>query len=99
MTDIAGVVGFQEGLHESTVVDFLSVANFSSSGVSGDLNVANEFVMLLDAANQVSIHDLYMVGVKENFEAGRRDGFHDLDTGIDVVALVSGVPLHLLGDA
>ena len=68
--NVAGVVDFEESLHEAAVVDFLVIAYFTTAGVSGDLDVANEFVMLLDPADEITVHDLDVVGIEEDFEAG-----------------------------
>ena len=68
--DVAGVVDFEESLHEAAVVDFLVIANLATSRVSGDLDVANEFVMLLDSADEITVHDLDVVGIEEDFEVG-----------------------------
>lgn len=68
VSDVAVVVDFKEGFHEAPVIDFLGVANLAPTGVAGDLDMADEFVMLLDPGDEIAVHDLNMVGIEEDLE-------------------------------
>ena len=50
--------------------------------------------VLADPADDVAVHDLDVVDVEEQLQAGRADPLDDVDAVVGVVALVAGMPLH-----
>ena len=76
------------------IVDLLLVVEFAPAGVSGGVDVADVVVMLADPADDVAVHDLHVIDVEQQFQAGRADALDDVDAIVGVVSLVAGVPLH-----
>lgn len=75
-------------------MNFLGVIGFRPARIPGDMDMADQARMRLDPADQVAVHDLNMVAIKEQFHGWRPDAIHNLGAIVDMVALVAGVPLH-----
>jgi hypothetical protein len=64
VTDVALVVDLKEGFHNSSIINLLVFADLPTSGITGDLDVTDELVVLLNSADEISIHDLHVISVK-----------------------------------
>ena len=84
----AGVPRGGDGAHQGRVVDFLGVIGVKAPRIAGDMVVPEVCVVLLHRANQVTFHDLHVVGIVEQLDAGRLDRCHTGHPKGCVVALV-----------
>ena len=92
--DVTVETGFENGVHDGGIVDFLLVVQFRSPGVSCYVIMANEVLVLPDPTYDVAVHDLHVIDVEKEFEAGRSDLLDHLDAVVDVVAKVTRMALH-----
>ena len=95
--DVAFVAGFDDLAEDGGVVDFLGVIEFGAAGVAGGVVVADELVVLADAADDVAVHDGDVVDVEEEFEVGRADAADEVEAEVGVVAEVAGMAFHRVG--
>ena len=95
LTDVAQVPGACDLFHNWLVVDFLLVADFTTARVAGGVVVADVVLVLSNARDDIAVHNLHVVDVKQQFHPGRADLLDDFHTVVDVVALVAGMALHL----
>jgi hypothetical protein len=54
--------------HHRRVVDFLGVVQLAAAGVAGRVHVADDVAILLDASQQVAVHDLHVIDVEEQLQ-------------------------------
>ncbi|MFM1944474.1 MAG: hypothetical protein RI897_3456 [Verrucomicrobiota bacterium] len=92
--DVAGVAGIEKGLEDTGVVDFLGVIEFGAAGVAGSMHVSDDIVILADSADHITVHDLDVVDVEEEFHVRRIDFTDEVDTEVDIIAEVAGVAFH-----
>ena len=101
-TDVEGRMArlearLEDSPHHRRIIDFLGVVEFRPARVARRVVVADDFLVLPDAAYDVPVHDLHVIDVEEQLEAGRSDFIDHPDAMVDVVAEVSGMPLHGMG--
>src|SRR5207244_4281580 len=51
-------------------------------------------LVLAQAADDVAVHDLYVINVEQEFHVWGIDALDEFDTKIHVVTEIAGVPLH-----
>ena len=54
--------------------------------IAGGMNVADQVFHLVDAANDVAVHDLYVIDVEEQLHAGRVHLADHVGAVVDVVS-------------
>ena len=73
------------------VVEFLAGIKFMSAGHARRVVVADVLVVSLNAANDVTLHDLHVIDIVEQFEMGRVDAVAECCAPSGVITLVIGV--------
>ena len=76
------------------VLDFLLVVELAAAGIAGGVDVPQDVFRFFQPANEIAVHDLHVVHVEQQLHAGRADTAEDAGHIIEVVPLVTGVPLH-----
>ena len=97
MGDVAGVSSREYGFEDGWIIDFLGIVEFASPRIARRMVVTDVVFVFPDASDDVSVHDRDMIDVEQQFEIGRSDLFDEIDAEIDIVAEVSGMPLHRMG--
>src|SRR6266849_7350664 len=86
--DVAAEVGGGDAAHHAVPLDFLGAVELVAAGNTAGVEVADPIDVFLDGADQVTFHDLHMIDVVAQFDAGRVDGLNDLQSTGGVVAHV-----------
>src|SRR5258708_4010417 len=86
--DEAAKVGGGDAAHHAVPLDFLGGVKFMAAGNAAGVEVADPIDVFLNSADQVAFHDLHMIDVVEELDAGRIDSLDDLDAPGAVVAHV-----------
>lgn len=97
LSDVTFVTCLQDRPHYGWVIDFLGVVQFRSTRVSCSVVMPDNILVLPDAPNDVSVHDLDVIDVKEQFEARGANLIDHFGAMINVVAKVSRMALHWMG--
>lgn len=84
-------------LHDRWIVDLLQVIEFPATGISGCVVVADQVMVLLNAANDITVHDLHMVDVEEQPEVWGVHSADQVKTSFHIISKVSWVSLHGMG--
>ena len=69
--------------------DFTLPVQFSATGITSRIDVVDRFPALMNAANQVTVHDLDVVYIEQQSKPGDPDFLDDLHAVIDVVPSVT----------
>lgn len=70
MSDVAGILDGLKSPHQGAVVDFLVFIRNTATGITGNLDMSDELVMFPDPADEITVHDLDVIGIKEHLETG-----------------------------
>ena len=97
LPDVARVADVDQLLHDRGIVHFLILVEFATSGNACRVNVPDDVLVLLDAADDVAVHELHVVDVEQQLDPRRTHFAKDRRHEIEVVALIAGVPLHRVG--
>src|SRR5437879_13691456 len=77
--DVAAEVGGGDAAHHAVPLDFLGSVKFVAAGNATGMEVAYPIDVFLDSPDEVAFHDLHVVDVVEQLDAGRIDSLDDLD--------------------
>ena len=105
VADVALVGSGGDSLHDRRVVNLLLVVEVLATGVASGVEVADAVDVVGDVADEIAFHDLHVVDVVEQLEAGRADGLAQGHAPGGAVALVVGMvdprveQFHAEGDA
>src|SRR5256884_201848 len=86
--DVAAEVGGGDAAHDAVPLDFLGGVEFVAAGDPAGVEVGDPIDVFLDGADEVTFHNLHVINVVEQFDAGRIDGLDDLHSPGGVVAHV-----------
>src|ERR1700694_4136677 len=86
--DVAAEVCSGDASHNAYPLDFLGVVEFAAAGHAAGVEVGDPIDIFLDGTDQVTFHDLHVIDVVEQFDAGRINGLNDLHSPSGVVAHV-----------
>src|SRR5260370_37614282 len=89
--DEAAKVGCGDSTHNAVPLDFLDGVKFMAAGNSAGVEVADPIDVFLDGADEIAFHDLHVVDVVQELDAGGIDGLNDLDAPGGVVAHIVSV--------
>lgn len=81
-------VGVGDGFGDGGVKEFLLVVEFVATGVTGGVVVTEVLMVIADGANDITLHDLHVVDIVEEFEVIGADAFDEFDTPIGAIAHV-----------
>src|ERR1700674_781103 len=84
--DVAAEVGGGDAAHQPVPWDFLGGVECVAAGNAAGVEVGDPIDIFLDGADQVTFHDLHVIDVEEELDAGRVDGLDDLYSPGGVVA-------------
>src|SRR5467141_1253451 len=88
MGDVAAEVRSGDAAHNPVPLDFLGAVEFVAAGNAAGVEVGDPIDIFLDGADQVTFHDLHVIDVVEQLDAGRINGLDDLHSPSGVVAHV-----------
>ena len=94
MADKACVAHLVQFCANGGVMDFLQVVQLGSAGVACGVDVADNIFTFFEPAQDVTVHDLHMVNIEQQLEAGRIDLSNKACDPVEVVSLVAGVAFH-----
>ena len=63
--DVALVADFEDGAHDGRIVDFLRIVELASAGISSGVIVPDDLVVLFNVSNDISVHHLNMINIKQ----------------------------------
>src|SRR5437016_13039239 len=86
--DVASEVGGGDAADHAVPLDFLGGVEFVAARDAAGVEVGDPIDIFLDGADQVTFHDLHVIDVVEQLDAGRVDGLDDLHSPGGVVAHV-----------
>lgn len=86
--DIAAEICGGDAAHNAVPLDFLGAVQFVAAGNATSVKVSDPIDIFLDRPNEVTLHDLHVIDVEEQLDAGRIDGLDDLHSPGGVVAHV-----------
>jgi len=78
MGDVAAEVRSGDAAHNAVPLDFLGAVEFVAAGHAAGVKVSDPIDIFLDSADQVTFHDLHVIDVVEQLDAGRINGLDDL---------------------
>ena len=85
---VAGVAGAEDTAHDGGPFYFLGVVELVAAGDSSGVEVAEPLDVFLDGGDEVAFHNLHVVDVVEELDAGGVDLFADADAPGGVVCHV-----------
>ena len=91
VADVAVVVGGGDRPADAAVVQFLGVVQILAAGVAGGVEVADVGEGAPEGADHVALHDLHVVDVEQQLDAGTADHLAQRDAPVGVVAQVAGM--------
>src|SRR6185436_17480575 len=77
--EVAGEALVRDGLADGGVLELLGLVELVAAGDAAGVVVADVLEVVGDRADHVALHDLHVVDVVEELEAGRGDGLDQLD--------------------
>src|SRR5882762_7544853 len=69
--DVAAEVRSGDAAHNAVPLDFLGAVEFVAAGNAAGVEVGDPIDVFLDGADQVTFHDLHVIDVVEQLDAGR----------------------------
>ncbi len=75
MGDETVETGLSDRLGNGWIIDLLGMVDFVSTGVASGVVVSEVLMVVLDRADDISLHDLHVVDVIEQFEMIASDLF------------------------
>src|SRR6202158_5472078 len=88
VSDVAAEVCSGDAAHDAVPLNFLGAVEFVAAGNATGVEVGDPIDVFLDGADQVTFHDLHVINVVEQLDAGRINGLDDLHSPSGVVAHV-----------
>lgn len=91
------VADFEQGLHDSRVINLLVFVQFAATRIAGSVDVADVILVHAQTADDVAVHDADVVDIEEQLEIGAADLLDEIDTEVHIVTKVAGVAFHRVG--
>src|SRR6266567_4284313 len=88
VSHVAAEVGGRDSAHDAVPLDFLGAVEFVAAGNAASVEVSDPIDVFLNGADQIAFHDLHVIDVEEELDAGRVDGLDNLNAPSGVVAHV-----------
>ena len=86
-----------ESAHDRREIDFLFVVQFVSTRVPCDVDMSDDIDELIEAAHDITVHNLNMVDIEEHLYAIGSDRANNFGNEIDIIPLVAWMPFHRMG--
>src|SRR6266850_4483751 len=86
--DVAAEVGGGDAAHHAVPLNFLGGVELVAAGNPAGVEVGDPIDVFLDSADEIPFHDLHVIDVVEQLDAGRDDGLDHLHSPGGVVAHV-----------
>lgn len=89
MADITGVADVGDVAGNGGPVNFLGVVEFVATGITGGVDVTEVVFGLVESADEVAFHNLAMIEIEQNTDAGTADSAHDIQGPFETVAAIA----------
>jgi len=96
MTDVSFIACLYDFFHNRPVVYLLVISDFTSARIACRMIVPYVILILPNTGNYITIHNLYMKNIKQQFHSWRIDTLDYIHNIIRVVPLIIRMPYHLL---